>query len=127
MRVLMVPRWLKCSLARIGAVKVGLAVCPFNVCTIHRLQSQPVQESGPLEGFGATPGVPYHAMSTRPSSPATAQANTLLWSVPTGEPDVSTWIGAAHVLPSSVENEYSSTVSPVTWPLSLIGACSHTA
>src|SRR2546429_6146452 len=51
----------------------------FSVCTIHRLQSQAVQESGPLEGFGATPGVPYQAMSTRPSSPATGQANTLLW------------------------------------------------
>src|SRR6266567_1738489 len=88
MRVYMLPRWLKCSLARIGAVKVGVAACPFKVCTIHRLQSQPVQESGPLEGFGATPGVPYQAMSTRPSSPATIQANTLLWRVPAGEPDV---------------------------------------
>src|SRR5439155_22683452 len=123
----MLPRWIKCSLARIGAVKVGVAACPFSVCTIHRLQSQEVQESGPLEGLGETLGVPYQAMSRRPSSPATAQANTLLWSVPTGEPDVSIRIGAAHVLPSSVENEYFSTVSPVTWPLSLTGACSHTA
>src|SRR5437660_11183767 len=66
MRVFMLPRWIKCSLARIGAVKVGAAACPFSVCTIHRLQSQAVQESGPLEGVGATPGVPYQAMSTRP-------------------------------------------------------------
>src|SRR5438045_8556555 len=86
MRVFMLPRWIKCSLARIGAVKLGVAACPFNVCTIHRLQSQATHESGPLEGFGATPGVPYQAMSTRPSSPATAQANTLLCSVPTGDP-----------------------------------------
>src|SRR5438552_18669513 len=99
MRVYMLPRWIKCSLARIGAVKVGVAACPFNVCTIHRLQSQPVQESGSLEGFGATPGVPYQAMSTRPSSPAAVHANTLLWGVHTGEADVSIWIGAAQVLP----------------------------
>src|SRR5947207_14838563 len=99
MRVFMVPRWIKCSLARIGAVKVEVAACPFNVCTIQRLQSQPVQESGPLEGFGATPGVPYQAMSTRPSSPATGHANTLLWRVPTGEPDVVILIGAAQVVP----------------------------
>src|SRR6266852_3423730 len=105
MRVNMLPRWIKCSLAWIGAVKVGTAACPFNVCTIHRLQRQVVHESGPFEGFGARPGVPYQAMSTRPSSPATVQAKTLLWSVPTGEPDVSILIGAAHVLPWSVENE----------------------
>src|SRR5437016_13223518 len=98
MRVFMVRRWIKCSLARIGAVKVGAAACPFSVCTIHRLQSQAVQESGPLEGFGATPGVPYQAMSTRPSSPAAFQANTLLCSVPTGALSGMA-IGAAHVLP----------------------------
>src|ERR1700751_1370034 len=101
MKVYMLPRWIKCSLARIGAVKVGGAACTFNVCTIHKLQSQ-AQESGPLEGFGATPGVPYQAMSTRPSSPAAGQANTLLWRVPTDEPDVSILIGAAQVLPWSV-------------------------
>src|SRR5437867_12917532 len=95
MSVNMLPRWIKCSLARIGAVKVGVAACPFNVCTIHRLQSQAVQESGPLEGFGATPGVPYQAMSTRPSSPATAQANTLSWRAPPGGPDVLIGIGSA--------------------------------
>src|SRR5436305_14599397 len=95
MSVFMLPRWIKCSLARIGAVKVGVAACPFNVCTIHSLQSQAAQESGPPDGFGATPGVPYQAMSTRPSSPATVQANTLLWSLPPGEPDVPIWIGPA--------------------------------
>src|SRR2546430_14720234 len=84
MRVYMLPRWIKCSLARVGAVMVGVAACPFSVCTIHRLQSQAVQESGPLEGFGATPGVPYQAMATRPSSPATAPAKTLLWRGPPG-------------------------------------------
>src|SRR2546430_17027437 len=102
MRVYMLPRWIKCSLARIGAVKVGVAACPFNVCTIQRLQSQPMQESGPSEGFGATPGVPYQAMSTRPSSPATAHANTLLWRVPPGGPGVAILTGAAHGVPSSV-------------------------
>src|SRR5438045_9576989 len=110
MRVFMLPRWIKCSLARIGAVKLGVAACPFNVCTIHRLQSQATHESGPLEGFGATPGVPYQAMSTRPSSPATAQANTLLCSVLTGDPDVSICLGAAHVVHCSVDNELLGTV-----------------
>src|SRR2546426_10543149 len=103
MRVYMLPRWIKCSLARIGAVKVGVAACPFSVCTIHRLQSQAVQESGPLEGFGATPGVPYQAMSTRPSSPATAQAKTLLWRGASGEPYGCIWIWAGHVFPLSGE------------------------
>src|ERR1051326_6061100 len=99
MRVFMVPRWMKCSLASIGAVNVGVAACPFNVCTIQRLQSQPSQESGPLDVFGAMPGVPYNALSPRPSSPATVHANTLLLKVPTGEPDVIILIGACQVLP----------------------------
>src|SRR2546426_2185052 len=94
MRVYMLPRWIKCSLARIGAVKVGVAACPFSVCTIHRLQSQAVQESGPLEGFGATPGVPYQAMPTRPSSPATVQANTLFWRAAAGGPPALILIGS---------------------------------
>jgi len=84
----MLPRWIKCSLARIGAVKVGVAAVP--VQCLHHPQA-PVAGGarvGALDGFGATPGVPYQAMSTRPSSPATVQANTLLWRVPTGEPDV---------------------------------------
>src|SRR5438270_11707668 len=98
MSVFIVPRWIKCSLARIGAVKVGAAACPFNVCTIHRLQSQLLEESGPLEGFGSIPGVPYQAMSTRTPSPATAQANPLLCRVPTGEADVLIGIAAAQVL-----------------------------
>src|SRR5258708_12454719 len=102
MRVYMLPRWIKCSLARIGTLKVGVAACPFNVCTIHKLQSHPVQESGPLEGFGATPGVPYQAMPTPPSSPATVHANTLLWRVPPGNPPPSILLRPTHLFPSAV-------------------------
>src|SRR5260370_30310324 len=119
MRVYMLPRWIKCSLVRIGAVKVGVAACPFNVCTIHRLQSQAVQESGPLEGFGATPGVPYQAMSTRPSSPATAHANTLLWREAPGETHVLILIGEVPGFPLSVGNAYHKTWPSVTIPAAL--------
>src|SRR2546423_12531622 len=110
---------MKCSLAKTGAVKVGLAACPLSVCTIQRLQS-PFTESGPLMflpwagGSRAftpqvgspgllTPGVPYQTMFTRPSFPAAIQAKTLLCKVPAGEPDVSIVTGAAQVLPWSVE------------------------
>src|SRR6202035_3044859 len=111
---------MKCSLAKTGAVKVGVAACPLRVCTIHRLQS-PFTESGPLMflpwagGNGAftpqvgssgllSPGVPYQTILTRTSSPAAIQAKTLLCKVPAGEADVSIVIGGvAQVLPWSVE------------------------
>src|SRR2546426_9698919 len=73
------------------------------------------------------PGVPYQTMSTRPSSPAAIHVNTLLCRVPAEEPDVSICMGVDQVFPSSVENEYFRTVSPVTLPLPSIGACDQTA
>ena len=57
--VWLLPRWMKCPLARIGAVNVGLAACPFSVWVKNTLQSQTVaggvgleagQESGPFDG-----------------------------------------------------------------------------
>src|SRR5947208_10581855 len=137
MRVNMLPRWTKCSLARIGAVNVGGLPWPFSVWAMYMLQSQtdaPAggvddpsgQESGPFWPTGAMPGVPIQAMFTRPSSPAAAQANTLLCRVPWGELS-GMLIGADQVVPSSVEKAYLRTVSPVTLPVSgSVGACSHT-
>src|ERR1700736_2387667 len=72
-------------------------------------------------------GVPYQAMFTRPSSPALIQAKTLLCKTPSGDPEVSICIGVDQVLPSLVEYEYMSTVSPSTVPLASAGACSQTA
>src|SRR2546425_1200258 len=61
-------------------------------------------------------------MSTPPSSPAAGQANTLLC-----RPGVGIVIGFDQVLPSLVEKLYFRTVSPVTCPAGLTGACSQTA
>ena len=51
----------------------------------------------------ATPGVPYQAMSTRPSSPAAIHAKTLLCKVPAEEPEVFICMGVDQVFPSLVE------------------------
>src|SRR5437870_5302194 len=99
---------------------------------MYRLQIPFVVASGPplpppfvlQDGsFGlAAVGVPYQAMSTRPSSPAAGHAKTLLCS-----PGVGIVIGVDQLVPSLVEKLYLSTVSPVIWPLPLTGACSQTA
>src|SRR5919109_792626 len=80
----------------------------------------------PHGSFGlATPVVPSHAMSTRPSSPAAAHA-IILCNVPSAAlRGIVT--GADQVLPSFVEYEYFNTTSPVILPLASDGACSHTA
>src|SRR6476660_6713814 len=128
MSVFMLPRWIKCWLAWIGAVNVGVASWPFNVCAIQTLQSQVApHESGPAEGCVGCPGVPYQAMLTRPSSPATAQTKTFVCRTPNGDPLVSIVIGAAQVLPWSVEYVYLIAVSPTTSPSALIGASFQTA
>src|ERR1043166_7791081 len=109
----MVPRWTWCELARMGAVKVGLASCAFKLWTNHKLQRASVVASGPLMfrlgGAGRGNGtsvfdpqagsfgfesvvVPYQAMFTRPSSPALIQAKTLLCNTPSGDPEVSIWL-----------------------------------
>src|SRR5437868_2789988 len=78
----------------------------------------------PFGSFGlAVFGVPYQAISTRPSSPAAAQAKTLLWS-----PGVGMVIGVDQVVPSSLEKLYLSSVSPVIWHFTgSCGACAQTA
>src|SRR5436190_14419861 len=99
-----------------GAVNVGFAACPFSVCTMYTLQMPFVVESGPpsavpvLPGGGVRPGaqlgslgfaavgVPYQAMSRRPSSPAAGQARTLLC-----RPGVGIVSGFDQWFPSSVE------------------------
>src|SRR5437660_9216455 len=109
-------------------MNVGVALCAFVLVIYQRLQSQfDPQESGPSLGNGGWPGVPYHAMPTRPSSPAAIQAKTLVCNVPTGDPEVLIVAGADQVLPWSVEKLNCKTVSPVTCPLPLIGATSQTA
>src|SRR4051812_41250260 len=59
-------------------------------------------------------------MSTRPSSPAAAEANTLF-----ARPGVGTCTGADQLVPSFVEYAYQSAVSPASVPL--YGACSQIA
>ena len=83
---------------------MGVALCAFVLMTYQRLQSQfDPQESGPALGNAGWPGVPYHAMPTRPSSPAAIHAKALVCNVPTGDPEVSIVVGADHVFPWSVE------------------------
>src|SRR5579872_5835919 len=113
----MFPRWLKCSLARIGCVQVFPS---SSDCTIHRLQS-PLTKSGPPQLLQVA-GVPYQATSSRPGSPAAIQAKTLLFS-----PGVGICCGADHVLPSSVDVENIRAESPITLPEPSTGACSQTA
>jgi len=43
----MVPLWMECSPARIGAVNEGDVACPFSVWTTYRLQMPFVVASGP--------------------------------------------------------------------------------
>jgi hypothetical protein len=61
-------------------------------------------------------------MSTRPSSPAAAQAKTLF-----ARPGVGIWTGADQWFPSSVEYEYISELSPAIFVVASYGACSQTA
>src|SRR5258708_39211997 len=61
-------------------------------------------------------------MSTRPLAPAAGHAKTTLWS-----PGVGMVMGGDQVLPSSVEELYLSTVSPVICPPPFTGACSQIA
>src|SRR5207245_9204681 len=94
---------------------------PFVVASGPPLQPPFVPQDG---SFGlAAVGVPYHAMSTRPLSPAAVHANTLLWS-----PGVGIVIGVDQVVPSLVEKLYLSTASPVTVQVNAPdGACSQTS
>src|SRR5438128_2647651 len=123
----MPPRRNACSLASSGVVKVTDEACAFSVCVRYRLH-EPGTESGPPSGQALGPpptrstcdGVPYHAMSTRPSSPAAIQPKTLLAS-----PGVGTLTGADHVFPSFFEYAYISALSPACAPV--IGACSQRA
>ncbi len=130
--VWMVPLWIACSPARTGAVNAGAEELPFSVCIRYRLQMPLVVASGPplppwfVPQVGSSglagAGVPYQATSTRPLSPAAAQAKTLLRS-----PGVGMVMGADQVVPSLVEKLYRSTVSPVMLPAESTGACSQTA
>ena len=70
---------------RTGAAKLGEAECALVATVYQRLQSHVLgQASGPVDGYAGAPGVPYHAMPMRPSSPAATQAKTLLRKEPTG-------------------------------------------
>src|SRR4051812_15603796 len=122
---------MKCSPARIGAVKVGTGAWALSDWTRYMLQT-PFTESGPpslapLHPWGppvvrsTCELVPIHAMSTRPSSAAAIHANTLLL-----RPGVGTCIGVDQVTPWFVEYEYMSAALP---PLLFvrIGDCAHTA
>src|SRR5205814_6463437 len=122
----MPPRRIGCSDATTGGVNVTLFACAFSVCVRYRLHgpgaaSGPpfTQACGPPFGSTCAP-VPYHAMSTRPSSPAAAHAKTLFAS------PVGTCTGVDQCVPSSVEYAYISEVSPATELLNM-DACSQTA
>src|SRR5262249_10184967 len=122
MIVSMLPRRMGCSPARIGVVNVTAFAWPLSVCVRYRLHDPPT-ESGPPSGQAFGPpltrstcaAVPYQAMSTRPSSPAAIQPNTLL-----ARPGVGTLTGFDQLAPSFVEYVYMSEVSPALPPL--IGA-----
>src|SRR5437588_7378378 len=117
------PRWTKCSLASVGAVKVGAALFAFADWTSQRLQS-PFTESGPVQPLFAVPalaGVPYQEISTCPAAPATAQAKTLFES-----PGVGICTGVVQVVPSFAEEAMNSEVLPVIAPCEP-GASSQTA
>src|SRR5438132_11173055 len=104
------PRWTKCSLASVGAAKVGAALFALADWPSHRLQS-PWTESGPVQplfAVPAAPGVPYQAMSTRPSAPAAAQAKTLFRSRGVG-----ICTGVVQDVPSFEEEAMNSEVLPV--------------
>src|SRR5262249_51471017 len=98
-------------------------------CVKYTLQN-PSAESGPPFGHAFEPpvtrstgvDVPYHATSTRPSSPAAAVAKTLF-----ARPGVGICAGADQWLPSSVEYEYMSALSPAFCATESYGACSQTA
>src|ERR1035437_2272697 len=117
MSVYHVPWCTKCSLASGGADPGGPPVWGWGEWNTK----PPPKLSGPaVSPLAHAAGLPYHATSTLPGSPAPIHAKTFVLSPGVGSEDT------VHVLPWSLEVAYFSRVLPVTAP-DAPGACSQTA